>query len=52
MLDEAGVTVTLGATLLTTWLKAGALLAVNELPIVGEYAAAMLRVPVANVLVA
>jgi hypothetical protein len=42
MLDEAGVTVTAGVTLLTTWLKADALLAVKELPVLGVYVAVKL----------
>ena len=51
MLDEDGVTVTAGVALLTTWLKADALLAVKELPVLGVYTAVMLWVPAASVLV-
>ena len=54
MLSEDGVTVTGGVVfpvLFTVWLKADALLAVKELPELGVYAAVMLRVPAASVLV-
>jgi hypothetical protein len=51
MVDEDGVTFTVGMAKLTTWLNTVALLVVKLLPAVGEYTATTLCVPTASALV-